>query len=292
MSNMNRKPPSKQRQFDPCMKGAFEILLLARQAHEEARGAVSPSPRVDKYQDSSKYYEQAAFCFAECYKSSLDPIDKKRAEAWQHYCLAMKHGDRANGRRYNPAADRQNIADDSAAAMSFIAHAQEVMPWGEVEQREEQVRWKILEHSFAGLLYKSKGQKIQQEGKYKEAAEEYLIAAEAHSKAGTLAESLGDQATYQRAMGRAWAATSTAYECRASMSKGKEREEYLIKAENATRQALEFRPYWSTLQQMFTEIILKQEQLDKEKNSRKAWILTLIGFLLGLVADLILRLLS
>jgi hypothetical protein len=272
------------------MDAAFEMLSLARQAHEEARGAVSPSPRVDKYQESSDYYEKAAFQFAECYQSTNRPVDQKRAEAWQNYCLAMYHGDRGNGRRYDPSIDRQSIVDDSLAAIRYITHALEVMPWGNVEQLEEQVRWKILESSFAALLHKSKAQKLQQEKKYEEAAKEFFIAAEAHSKAGTLAEGLGDQAAYQRSMGRAWAQTGNAFECSALMSGGKERETYLREAEKATRQALEFRPYWLSLRQLFREITVKLEQIEKKRDARKTWIQLFIGFLLGLASDLILRL--
>lgn len=271
-------------QFAPC----FEALKSAREVHKKARGIKGTHPRVDKYLESSLLYQQAANLFANYSQTVNTFVDKKRAEAWQNYCLSMMYGDKANGRYFNPSAERQSIIDDAVAAITHIVHAQEIMPWGEVEQRDELVRWKILQLSFKGLMHRATAQKLQQESKFKEAAEEFLVTADTHSKAAALAESLGDQASYQRIMARALSATSSTFDCRASMSKGKEQEKYLREAANAIRQAIQFRPQWTPLQHLFQEVVLKQEQLEREKGKRVSWVQFLVGFLLGLATDLIL----
>jgi len=226
------------KQYDP----SFIKLAQAWKAHEEAWAVESAVPRVDKLLESSRLHGDAADLFAEYSQAANTPAAKKTLEAWQHYCLSMKYGEKASAGYSNPSVDRQSIIDDTFTARVHIFQAQELMPWEEAEDRDLRSRWKLREYGLKGLMHRNVAQKLQQEKKYKEASQEFLIAADAHSKAATFAESYNDQVSYQRIMGRVWSATTSAFECMASMSKGRERERYLNEAKRTARQAIQFRP--------------------------------------------------
>lgn len=284
-------------QADRCLDDAFKALSLARATHEEARARTSPAPDIEKYLEASEYYKLASIQFADCSQHTSNQTEGKIWSAWKYHCLAMRHGDMANALYFNPSSDTRLIVGNTQTAISYIIHAQSIMPWEDWEQTNhrnkhygnEQMKWKRLEHSFRALMHRAKAIGLERSARYEEASGEYLIAAEAHSNAATIADSLGDQVAQQRSMARAMSATSSAFECKASITKGKQKEKYLVEAQEMALQATRFRPHWTPLQQVLTEMMLKYEEQQRKQASRTGWTQLLIGFLLGVGADLILR---
>ena len=88
-------------QFEDCMTQASEALSLAEKTHREVRQTVSAAPRYDKYLEASECYSEAARAFLECKAGGSGHLEVGMADAWEHYALAMSHGDRAIARYWD-----------------------------------------------------------------------------------------------------------------------------------------------------------------------------------------------
>jgi hypothetical protein len=277
--------------FEDCMSAASEALSLAEDTHEEVRQTVSVVPRFDKYLEASDWYAEAATAFAECKDSGSDDVEVGRAEAWRRYALAMHHGDRAIGRYWDPSSDRDVIVEDAGEAIVNISLGIEAMPWNAGGEPSQRHRWRLLKHSYAGLMHRAKAEKLYDEGMYSEAEREFMMAAASHRRALDLVDRRTQQGSLQTISARVCSAERDAYLSKAAQATGRGVERWLATAEQAARRALEFRPQWTPYQHDLRDVLLKLEQAQAGRAGRMAWIRTIIGYLAGFASALILQLL-
>jgi hypothetical protein len=278
-------------QRSACQQEAFNLLKLADQYHEEARATVAPGPRIDKYHDASRHYEMASQRFERCLADVATDMERRRLLGWQEFSIAMQYANIADEKHLMPDPDKRALVDATRTALDHLTEAQNFMPWGYVDKLIVRTKWRVLENSIKGLMYRAEGETLEAQGQLKLAVTNFRQTAESYSAAAMLAQSIGDQVGFLRYTSRSWRGKSDALRCQALVSSKTEKARLLKDAEETARWAATLRPAWAPYQHVLEKLVSLRREHEDITGIRRAWVQVFLGFVLGFLANILVTIL-